>query len=193
MRHLTWILCLLSVSTMGCGAPWKIVKQTDPNPLLNQKEFSVIAADYSEMKAAGGMNGFPKLEADYVKGLKDDDKKDFEDNKKTLSELFAGSVASHATGLTIKEGADFTVKPIVTLLDGGVQAVIASRDSHVEMRVQILAKDGNVIDEFTIKSFTHANLGDRARSFARISNDASELGKMAARYLVERTTPPPAK
>jgi hypothetical protein len=193
MKNPAWILCLLSLGATGCGAPWKIVKQTEPNPLLDQKEFSIVAVDYSLMKAAGGMSSYPRLEADFVKGLKDDEKTDFEDNKKTLSAEFANSLASNASGLAFKADANFLIKPIVTLMDGGVQAFIVTRESRVEMRVQIVAKDGNVIDEITIKSTTNPNLKERARSWARISHDGSQLGWLAARYLVERTTPPPPK
>jgi hypothetical protein len=193
MTRTAWIACLLSLAATGCGAPWKIVKQADPNPLVNQRAFTMLAADYTRMLAAGGMSREPRPEADFVRGLKDDEKSDFEDNKRTFADVFASALANHSGGLQFQESADFTLKPIVTIFDGGVQAFIVTRASTVEMRLQILARDGSLVDEITVKSSTNPNLKERARSYARINNDAMQLGRLAGRYLIERTSPLPAK
>src|SRR5262245_43115914 len=91
--------CLMSFALFGCGGgtPWRVVSQSNPNPLLGQKNFAVAPLDLN------GTTVGAKSEADYLAEKNDEEKQGWNQAKAGLAEEFTKSIRAGgaSTGLQV--------------------------------------------------------------------------------------------
>ncbi|MFO0549945.1 MAG: hypothetical protein U0271_16240 [Polyangiaceae bacterium] len=183
MKRLSLMVFVFAALTlMGCGPKWKIVSQAEPNPLVGQTDFVVQPIDYTDLLVG------KKTEQEYLSGKKDKSVESFEGDKAGMNDKFADSVqaAGKRGGLNVSEGTGdangFVLRPHITFLEPGYNAVISKAPSKVVLVLRIENKDGKLVDEVEFKEQTSAGLatGTRYRDCAQM------LGKQVIEYIKKR-------
>ena len=179
-KHLFAVLAssLLAFVLMGCGPRWQIVSQASPNPMSASSKFFVEPLHFENLIVGG------KNEDAYQATKSPEQQASWKADKDGMAAEFASgySDAREAVGVAASPAGAFTVRPHITFIEPGFDAVVASRPAEVRINVQILNEQNAVVDEFTINS--------QATGFAsgsRVRVAAKDLGKVTARYVKART------
>ncbi len=185
-RTLASLFAVASASVLaGCGGPqWVIHSQAAPDPFLNQRNFSVLPADFTGYLIGG------KSEAEYLSSKNPEQQAGFQSDKQGIDEAFANSLAGHAqgSGITVAratgpEGAPFQIHPLIQWLEPGYYAAVAARPAELRMVVRVTSPDGKVIDEIEVHE-----KGKGLATGLRLRKAADNLGEDVAAYLATRVT-----
>ena len=172
----------LAFASIACGPPWKVVVQANPNPMSVTNKFFVDPVSFDKL-SVGGTD-----EASWQSSKDAQAQASWQGDKQAMGEQFSAAFDEERGGVQ-RAGAppgDFTVKPHVTWIEPGFNAVVASHPTQVKMDVQILDAKGTLIDEFTMQANIAASISNEALG-TRLREAAKYLGRITARYLIKRT------
>ncbi|GAC1352245.1 MAG: hypothetical protein NVSMB1_13210 [Polyangiales bacterium] len=181
-----WLLFLMmALVSIGCGHPWRIVRQASPNPMHGQTKFAVEPMHFDSMMVGG------KTEATYQSGKTPEQQQGWQADKAGMNGEFFATLLGQADGLQLTQGPPpdaqtFVVRPIVTFVEPGFYAYVAAISTNVKLTVQILGPQG-VLDEFTVENYQQATMTSPS-SGGRMRSAANVLGRYVAAYLKERVT-----
>ncbi|MBK6513643.1 MAG: hypothetical protein IPG04_05820 [Polyangiaceae bacterium] len=179
------LLCL-GLFLTGCGKPWKVIQQAEPNPFIGKKEFVVMPVDYSGLMVGS------KTEEEYLSEKKDKTVDSFQADKVDMNSLVLDNMRSVASKNGVKiataegEVTTFVIKPHIPFMEPGFYAVVVSKASEVKMRLKIEDKDGKLLDEIEIRHQTPPSNWGNVASGSRYRSDAEAIGKIVGRYISER-------
>ena len=176
----------LSLFSVACGPPYKVVSQASPNPFLGATKFVVMPVDYT------GLTVGSKSEQEYKDSKSDKQSDSFEGDKEGVNAEFTRELSAAAAdaGISVHAAAGeintFVIKPVVSSVEPGFYAYVASHPSRVTMSVKITGADGKELDEIIVEHQTSATMTNPS-SGGRLRSDGKTLGKYVARYLEDRT------
>jgi hypothetical protein len=185
MRKLTRpaLAVLLSTLSFACGHPWTVIRQANPDPFVGRPDLLVEPLHFENTQVG------EKSEAQYAAEKQPQEQDSWKADKQGMSERFEAGLMSEGEGALHVGGAGGArVRPIVTFIEPGFYAYVASHPSQVEMDVQILDANGQVQDEIGVKVAVAASMTDPA-SGSRLRQAAERLGRIIAQYLKTRVVP----
>jgi hypothetical protein len=169
--------------TAACGTPWTVVRQASPDPFAGKPDLIVEPLHFDSTQVG------EKSEKEYAAGKQPDEQASWQADKQGMSERFEAGLMSEGEGtLHVGGPGGATVRPIVTFIEPGFYAYVASHPSEVDISVMVLDAAGNVADEITAKVVVGASMTDPA-SGTRLRQAAERLGKIVAQYLKTRVVP----
>lgn len=174
---------VIAIAT-GCGPPWKIVKQANPNPMMGQKNFVVDNIHYENLKVG------KKTVQEYLAGKEQKTQDSFQADLTDGNKIFQGSMIERSGGMnvtmnTAPQPGSFFVKPTVEMYEPGNFNGFVNIPTTVTMRLEILNEQGAVLDEITTAWTEPATLYNPA-SGTRFRQSTKQLGYIVTRYLMER-------
>lgn len=182
-RALLFALSLcLAFASIACGPPWKVVRQENPNPMSATNKFYVEAVSFDGLKVGG------TDEAAWQSGKDGQAQASWQGDKQAMATEFSAAFDEERGGVQRAGGppGDFTVKPHITWIEPGFNAVVASRPTEVNIDVVINDAKGTLVDEFTIHANIAASISNEALG-TRLREAAKYLGRITAKYLIKRT------
>ena len=114
------------VSLCGCAPPWTVVVQAVPNPMLGQRNFTVMPIDFTGLRVG------EKTEAGWLSEKDEEQRSSWLEDKKSMNDKFASELMSDAQdeGIAVSppsQPAPFIVKPKIEWVEAGFYAVVASK------------------------------------------------------------------
>ena len=175
----------------GCGPPWRVIKQANPNPMMGQKNFVVDNIHFENLHVG------KKTVQEYLAGKEQKTQDSFQADLLDGNKIFQGSMIERSGALAVSmntapQPGAFFVKPTVEHYEPGNFNGFVNIPTTVNMKVEILNDQGAALDEFTIVWNEAATLYNPA-SGTRFRQSVKQLGYLASRYLAERTGLTPAK
>lgn len=169
----------------GCGPPWRVIKQANPNPMMGQKNFIVDNIHYENLLVGN------KSVQDYLAGKEQKTQDSFQADLTDGNKIFAGSLVERSGGLSVQMGTApapgaFFVRPVVDKYEPGNFNGFVNIATQVHMRLEILNDQGAVLDEIGMAWSEPATLYNPG-SGTRFRQSTKQLGYIAARYLGERS------
>ena len=178
-----------SLSSLGCGARWRVVSQTNPDPFVGATRFAVAPIDFS------GLYVGRKSEGEYLSEKTPEQRASFAADKDAMTEMFGRKLAARSAELGLELGpaaamtdAPFVIQAAVSDLEPGFYVGVASAPSTVQMVVRITTPDGRILDEIATQHSTSAGI-TTAASGTRLRRDGEALGAITAEYLKTRVAP----
>jgi hypothetical protein len=176
------VVAALACMALGCGPRWAVIQQAVPDPFFNQRQF-FIEAVHTERLFVGELS-----EPVYLSGKTPEQQASWQSDKQDMITLYAEGLMSDGEGLlfpTQPTPSTFIVRPIVDSVEPGFYAFVASHPTEVEMRVELLAPNGQLLDAIHIRSVIGASMVNAA-SGTRMRQAAEDLGRVTAEYLKTR-------
>ncbi len=171
----------LAFASIACGPPWKVVVQANPSPMTATNKFFVDAVSFDKL-SIGGTD-----EASWQSSKDAQAQASWQGDKQAMATEFSAALDEEREGVQ-RAGAppgDFEVKPHVTWIEPGFNAVVASQPTQVKMDVQIVDAKGTLIDEFTMNAVIAASISNEALG-TRLREAARYLGRITAKYMKKR-------
>lgn len=184
-RYVLVVLAAFAVLLTGCGPRWLVLSQANPDPLVGATLFYVEPIHFDPPMVGD------KPEPVYLAEKDQDQQRSWQvDKHETSDRYFAALVESCPLEKFSTAAAPgvFIIRPIVTFIEPGFYAAIVARATEVHMRVQILASNGQVLDEIAVRSFIGASIVNAA-SGTRMRQAGEDLGHVTADYLHKRGAP----
>jgi hypothetical protein len=171
----------LAFASIACGPPWKVVVQASPNPMSQTNKFFVDAVAFDGLKVGS------TDEQTWQSGKDAQSQASWQGDKQAMASEFSSALDDAREGVQRAGGppGDFQVKPHITFIEPGFNAVVASQPTQVNMDVQILDPSGKLVDEFTMHAVVAASISNEALG-TRLREAARYLGKITAKYLNKR-------
>jgi hypothetical protein len=181
-------MALATVAAAGCGAPWQVVRQADPNPLLGKTDFAVAPVGYE------GLMVGQMTEADYLAKKEPQSQSSFQGDKEGMAQVFMDQLAATRGGLNIAGGTQappsgFFVRPTVNFIEPGSFNGFVNFPSEARMDVQLIDAQGALIDEIVVRTRVASDISAPS-SGQRLRMAAERLGHLVSRYLRVRTGAP---
>src|SRR5215212_6308930 len=111
----------LALLAAGCTNSWRVVKQANPDPFVNQTKFGLSPIDYTNLRLS-----YFKTEAQHLAKKDADTKASFSADKEALDDEFTKALIDRARGEGINvtlasdaARAPFMIRPYVTFLEPG--------------------------------------------------------------------------
>ncbi|MGH7281648.1 MAG: hypothetical protein ACRELY_09015 [Polyangiaceae bacterium] len=181
-RALLFLACLgLAFLSIACGPPWKVVRQASPNPMSQTSRFFLDAVSFDGLSVGG------KSEQEWQADKDSASQASWQADKAAMASEFSAAFDEEREGvarITTPQG-DFTIKPHVTWLEPGFNALVASHPTEVKIDVQIVDAKGALVDEFTIDAAIQATISNEALG-TRLREAGKYLGKITAKYVKQR-------
>ncbi len=178
---LLWAL----LAATGCGPRWVVLRQAIPDPLLGAQVFYVEPIHFDPPMVGD------KTEGEYLSEKDPGQRQSWQTDKHDTAERYLAAVVEASPTLkfaTQPAPGVFIVRPIVSFIEPGFYAAVVARSTEVQMRVQVLASDGAILDEFTVRSYIGASMIYPA-SGTRMRLAGEDLGRVTADYLHKRVAP----
>ncbi len=177
------LVLALALLLTGCGPRWVIVAQAVPDPLVGAKSFFIEPIHYEPLIV--GAKSEPEFLAEKSADQRQSWIADKADTSREYSESLVSSIPEVHFLVQPAPGV-FIVRPIVSFIEPGIYAAFYARPTEVQMRVQILASDGTLVDDITVRSLIGASM-IYAASGSRMRLAGEDLGRVTADYLRKRT------
>ena len=186
MKHALILFLVLtsSLSSLACAPAWTVVRQTSPDPFVGRPQFSVEPLHFEDV-TVGEKSG-----VEYSAGKHAESRESWRTDQEAMSERFTAGLAAEERGLQIggPGTSNMVVRPVVTFVEPGFYAYVASQPTELAMSIQVLDVDGHLLDEIEIHSEIGATMINPS-SGTRLRQAAEHLGKVAAKYLIGRVAP----
>jgi hypothetical protein len=189
VRFALWPLlaALVLFFSMGCGPPWVVVVQAVPNPFVNQRQFSLEPLHMENLTIG------EKSEAAWQAEKDGEQRGSWQEDKSSFATNFITHLSAEIPELRMLAGPPpdartFIIRPIVTFIEPGFYAYVASRSTQVRMTLQILNTAGVILDEIKIEVAIAATLTNPS-SGGRLRDAGDKLGDIVAKYLRTRVFP----
>ena len=163
----------------GCGTPWHVVRQANPNPFLGAKQFALQAVTFTDLQVGN------ITESTYLQRKDQKQQQSWQADQAALADLFAKQLRRNVThaGMAVADQSPFTISPRVTRIEPGSYLF----PTEVNMSVCLLDGSGNTLDEVTLLEQVQFDLFSGASSGQRIRTASAILGNNFASYLRKRT------
>jgi hypothetical protein len=177
---------LLSLSAIGCGGSWTIVKQANPSPFKPETTFAVAQTEWAPNLTVG-----KKAEADWLAKKDAAAQASHQNDKAMFGQELAATLNTQAKGLHMAtEGAQFTIKPTVYWMEPGYYIAISHAPAEVKVRVDIVDSSGNPVDTIEVGGAGAAvepfNPVPRVTVGERLRHAADQVAARIDHYLRER-------
>jgi len=176
-------LVLVSLSLVaGCGPRWAILAQSVPSPLTGARNFYIEPIHYDPPLIGG------KSEREYLADKSAEQRDSWMTDKTETAEHYSAALMGASPELlfpTQPAPGVFIVRPIVSFIEPGFYGGIVALATNVQMRVQILASDGRMVDEIAVRSLIGASMIYPA-SGTRLRLAGDDLGRVTAEYIKQR-------
>lgn len=167
----------------GCGPPWIVLRQGNPNPVTPQTQFAIDNTTFNNLMVA------KKTEAEYLAEKKPETQQSFQNDKLGYIGGFMGGLQGNRGALDVA-GPEaltgrFAIRSNVEFLEpGNFNGFV---NIATEMRTKIMITDPNQqpVDEIEIRCVVPADLYRPAIGM-RITECGRITGNWAARYLKQR-------
>ncbi len=171
----------LAFASIACGPPWKVVTQANPSPMTATNKFFLDPVSFDGLKVGS------TDEQSWQSGKDADAQASWQGDKKAMADQFSASFdeAREIVARAANAPGDFEIKPHITWIEPGFNAVVASRPTQVKMDVQIVDAKGTLVDEFTVDTAIQASISNEALG-SRLREAATRLGKITAQYMKKR-------
>lgn len=177
-----WWTTSAAILLLGCSPAWQVIRQADPNPLKNQGSIGVEQVSFKGLVVGGDS------EVAYLGGLAEKQRRRWSSTKRAMTESFLKSLKSHVVGFSVSRDIEYEkhrIVPTVTLIEPGEAAGQTVQSSRVVMRVKIVDKKGDPLDEIKIEVSVSSALSSPSVR-GRLNDAAGELGKVLGDYLMSR-------
>jgi hypothetical protein len=163
----------------GCGTPWIVERQANPNPFLGAKQFALLPVTFTNLQVGR------IAESTYLKRKDQQQQQSWQADQQALADLFARQLKRGlaSAGIVLADQSPFTISPRVTRIEPGSYW----NPTEVNMNVCLLDGSGNTLDEVTLNSGVPFDLLGGASSGQRIRTASGILGNDFAYYLRKRT------
>jgi hypothetical protein len=174
---------LFAVLMVACGPSWRVVRQSNPNPLAGATKFAVEPVHYEALTIGG------KSDAEYTMGKEEKERASWQEDKRATGVEFTTALQQNGAGMQIGGGPPpdnqtFTVRASVVFWEPGFYA-LAARNSEMRMNIQILGPQG-VIDEIEVPVMIASNIYNPSTG-GRMRSAGKRVGAILADYLRRRT------
>ncbi len=172
-------------SLAGCMPRYSILAQTVPDPLYGASTFYVEPIHFDPPVVGGGS------EADFLADKSPDQRDSWLVDKQETSSRYLAALVEALPAVRFvaqPQPGVFIVRPIVPFIEPGFYAGIVARPTEMQMRVQILASDGRLLDDIMAPSVIGASMVTAA-SGTRMRLAGEDLGRVTASYLQKRIAP----
>lgn len=168
----------------ACSTSAHVVKQGAPEALQDERRFNLMPVAFESLQVGKGS------EAAYLSRKDEDQKANWEGDKLAIGSEFAKHLREEAMkkGIQVsprESGASYFIRPTVHFIEPGFFAGPAFHHSEVVMSIEIVGKDGQVLDELRIEHTTMASMA-KASVRDRLEYDGASLGEAVAEYLDQR-------
>lgn len=183
MKRLAWLMVVVPMVVAGCGSPWVIVRQGNPNPLTPATQFAIDNTTFSQLEVG------KKTEGDYLAGKTAEQQQSFQNDKMAFTGGFSTGMQGQRGTLDIAAADQlagrFVVHSNVTFLEPGNFNGFYNLATQMRTHVVITDPSNAPIDEIEIRCVVgadlyHPSVGVRVTECGRLT------GKYAARYLRQR-------
>jgi len=187
-RDLGWVsLAWLSLGLVGCSRPWRVLRKSPGNPLLEARALSVRPLVFDAMRVGG------QTELAYSSELDEEERKIWAVDKKAMNDAFLRGLREETSQASFdvvpeREVSPFYVEAHVRLIEPGYYAYVAAQPSRTRMVVSVSTPEGEPLDEIEVVHETKATISKASVSH-RIRNDAERIGHIVGQYLRRRVTP----
>ncbi|MBI5510683.1 MAG: hypothetical protein HY903_18140 [Deltaproteobacteria bacterium] len=169
-------MCLLVAS---CGTPGRVIQQASPSPFSPESSFAVMPITYEDLRVGD------KTDEEYAADKKDDTR--WQDDKEMVSSTFINHLLQEK-GITwaAPDAAEFRVVPRCSFIEPGFNVGVARKATRVEVTVDIVAKDGTLLDQVWFKP---AAGGGQFRGYTvrdRLGHASRVLATEVGRYIRSR-------
>lgn len=187
---------LLAWFSAGCAhVDFQIESQQAPNPLFGARNFVVLPTSFE------GLTVGEKSEAEYLSRKSAETAERWQDDKRGVDQEFflaLKSKASKKADLLVDQPEDalsageasgepaFLVRPRVTFIEPGMNIVVHSIPAQIDLRAEILTRDGDLIDVVRLSTKTSGGYSIRQR----LREGAKRLGRRTGEYLAVRVGQP---
>ena len=183
MKRFGWLMVVVPMVLAGCGSPWVIVKQGNPNPLTPATQFAVENTTFNQLEVG------KKTEGDYLAGKTSEQQQSFQNDKNAFGGGFTTGVQKGRATLDIA-GPDqlagrFVVHSNVTFLEPGNFNGFINLATQMRTHVVITDPSNAPIDEIDVHCVVGADIYHPTVG-ARVSECGRLTGNYAARYLRQR-------
>ena len=185
----------LAMATLAscAGGSWTVVKQSNPNGLMGQKNFSVEAVNFAEMKVGSDKiteeQWLAKKKPEEMEKFKTDlaaSKQRFNDN--FIANLTKVATAGGWTVVTAATPGSYVIKPIVVELEPGFNAFVMTAPARSKLQIHYVGPDGNELD--LIEVHAEADAGSYGAMADRFGLIGQQTGTQTGKYLLTRIAPP---
>ncbi len=178
VKQTSLALAAVSVLALGC-VRWTIVRQAAPNPLMGAH--FILEPVHWESTQVGS-----KTEAEYFADKGPEQQQSYAADRLETTGLFAARIkTAGVTWVMPGDAKAFIVRPIVEQWEPGFYAAVVAKNSRMDLRLQILTKEGQLVDEITIWSAAQATMTTPSTG-QRMRICGDDLGNVAAKYLSQR-------
>jgi hypothetical protein len=163
----------------GCGTPWHVVRQADPNPFLGARQFALQPVAFSNLV----VGKIP--ESTYLERKDPKQQESWQADKQALNDLFAKQLqrSLKGPGYVLTNQAPFTISPRVSRIEPGSYAY----PTEISLSVCLLDANGQTLDEVFFYQGVAFELIGGAASGQRIRTASQLLGHTVSAYLRKRT------
>jgi acetyl-CoA acetyltransferase len=155
-----------------------VIKKSGPPSALKDVSAMAVQFDYSQVMLGG------KTEQQWLAEQPPEDKKKYQDVKKTINDAFFSAIRNELPGIQINKApadAPVTLQVQYTLIEQGKYAVVFAMDSKLQSNVAF-RKGGQVTDKIHTKVVIDANV-TQPSIHQRMGMAARELARRAAMYV----------
>lgn len=172
VKRLAPLLVPLLLFVSACAPPWTVVKPAEEGFLKGQQSFVLLAPSFD------GQSPDPE-------------------HKAAISRAYPAALANEAKSLVLSQtGAaeDWTIRTLITRVEPGISMGLASTDSEIDARVEIV-HEGEVVEAISVRGEANQDDAPTAGGIplggygdtARLEDAAERLGRYVGRYLKKRT------
>ncbi len=177
-------LIALSLGSVGCGPPWTIIRQGNPNPLTPQVQLAVDNTSFN------GLMVGKKSEAEYLSEKKPETQQSFQNDKLAFMGGFTAGIQGQRGPLDIagpdQAAGRFLVKSNVEFLEPGNFNGFVNIATEMRTKVMVTDPAGAPVDEIEIRCVVGADIYHPAVGM-RVTECGRITGNYAARYFKQRT------
>lgn len=170
-RILPFLVPLLLLVS-ACAPPWTVVKPAEEGFLKGEQSLVLLAPSFD--------------------GLSPD-----AEHKAAIERAYPAALANEAKSIVFRPTGspeDWTIRTLITRVEPGISMGLASSDSEIDARVEVL-HGGQVVEEITVRGEANQDDAPTAGGIplggysdtARLEDAAERLGRYVGRYLKKRT------
>jgi hypothetical protein len=169
---------------VGCGPPWILIRQGNPNPLNPQTQFAIDNTTFNNLMVAR------KTEAEYLADKKPETQQSFQNDKLAFLAGFTAGVQGNRASLDVGGPETLTgrfdIRSNVEFLEPGNFNGFVNIATEMRTKVSISDPNQQPLDEIEIRCVVPADIYRPAIGM-RVTECGRLTGTYAARYLRERT------
>lgn len=169
------VLAVAALALSGCGTPWRVLSQANPNPIGARSKLTVQKMTFENLQVG------EKSDKQYAGEKEDKTAAAWEGDKAEMAQAFARAFIEAQEPLQSGDNGDFVVQINCTFIEPGFYAYVASAPAEIHVRVRVVDRAGTLVDEIEIRTAS----SDMAKR-TRLRHAADAAGAALAKYLKKR-------